>query len=59
MSLDDLLKEKGSLIKKGTLSEDGNFEVWADGTETEREAPAWKEAEQKVLSRMQGKSEEA
>jgi protein import protein ZIM17 len=32
-----LIKEKGQLVKKGTLSEDGDFEVWADGSVTERE----------------------
>ena len=57
MSLDDLIKEKGQLIKKGTLSEDGNFEVWADGSETPRAdkgTAAWQEAEQKILKRMMG-----
>ncbi len=55
MSLEDLIKDKGQLIKKGSLSEDGNFEVWADGCTTERvevaEEPAWKAAEQRVLER--------
>lgn len=30
------MKEKGMLVKKGTLSEDGNLEFWSDGTSTER-----------------------
>lgn len=60
-SLEDLIKEHGELIKKGTLSEDGNFEVWADGSETERKREEgqepWQQAEQKVLERM-GKGED-
>lgn len=53
MSLEDLIKEKGQLIKKGTLSEDGNFEVWADGQTTERPEPAWLAAEKRVLERQE------
>lgn len=40
MTIEDLIKEKGQLVKKGTLSEDGDFEVWADGTVTNRTKPA-------------------
>jgi mitochondrial protein import protein ZIM17 len=31
-----LLQEKGQLVKKGTLSEDGDLEFWDDGTTTRR-----------------------
>ncbi|KAG4434726.1 hypothetical protein IFR05_009803, partial [Cadophora sp. M221] len=36
LTIEDLMREKGQLVKKGTLSEDGNFEFWADGTSTTR-----------------------
>lgn len=36
MTIEDLIREKGQLVKKGTLSEDGDFEIWADGTVTSR-----------------------
>lgn len=31
------MKEKGQLIKKGTLGVDGDIEFWDDGTETARQ----------------------
>jgi hypothetical protein len=31
------MREKGNLVKKGTLSEDETMEFWEDGTVTERE----------------------
>jgi protein import protein ZIM17 len=34
------MKEQGQIVKKGTLSEDGNFELWIDGKVTEREKKA-------------------
>ena len=37
MTIEDLMKEQGQLVKKGTLSEDGDLEFWADGTTTQRE----------------------
>lgn len=30
MTIEDLMKEKGQLVKKGTLSEDGDVEFWED-----------------------------
>jgi mitochondrial protein import protein ZIM17 len=30
------MREKGQLVKKGTLSEDGDLEFWNDGTTTDR-----------------------
>jgi mitochondrial protein import protein ZIM17 len=35
-TLEDILREKGQLVKKGTLSEDGDLEFWDDGTTTGR-----------------------
>ncbi|KAF7875267.1 hypothetical protein EAF04_002439 [Stromatinia cepivora] len=36
LTIEDLMREQGMLVKKGTLSEDGNLEFWNDGTRTER-----------------------
>jgi protein import protein ZIM17 len=32
MTIEDLMRERGQLVKKGTLSEDGDLEFWEDGT---------------------------
>ena len=31
------MKEKGQLVKRGTLSAEGDLEFWDDGTETARQ----------------------
>ncbi|KAK0108498.1 hypothetical protein ONS95_003302 [Cadophora gregata] len=36
LTIEDLMREQGQLVKKGTLSEDGNLEFWADGSTTTR-----------------------
>ena len=36
MTIEDLMREQGQLVKKGTLSEDGNLEFWEDGSTTKR-----------------------
>lgn len=35
-TVEDLLREKGVLVKRGTLGEDGDVEFWEDGTTTSR-----------------------
>ncbi|XMA19347.1 hypothetical protein WAI453_012138 [Rhynchosporium graminicola] len=35
-TIEDVMRDQGQLVKKGTLSEDGDFEFWADGTTTPR-----------------------
>ncbi|PVH76599.1 zf-DNL-domain-containing protein [Cadophora sp. DSE1049] len=37
LTIEDLMREQGQLVKKGTLSEDGNLEFWADGSTTTRD----------------------
>ena len=32
VSIEDILREKGQLVKKGTLGEDEDIEFWEDGT---------------------------
>ncbi|KAF4629969.1 hypothetical protein G7Y89_g8173 [Cudoniella acicularis] len=36
ITIEDLMRERGQLVKKGTLSEDGDVEFWQDGTTTRR-----------------------
>jgi protein import protein ZIM17 len=36
MTIEDLMRERGQLVKKGTLSEDGDVEFWEDGTSNKR-----------------------
>ena len=36
VTVEELLREKGQLVKKGTLGEDGDLEFWADGSVTSR-----------------------
>ncbi len=43
-TIEDILRDKGELIRKGTLGEEGDLEFWDDGTSTVREP--W--AERKV-----------
>ncbi len=38
MTVEDLMREKGQLVKKGTLGEDGDLEFWEDGTVTPHQA---------------------
>ncbi|KAK3947740.1 DNL zinc finger-domain-containing protein [Pseudoneurospora amorphoporcata] len=48
ITVEDLLKEKGMLVKKGTLGEDGDVEFWEDGSVTARE-PAPEPEKPKVV----------
>lgn len=36
ITVEDLLKERGQLVKRGTLGEDGDIEFWEDGSTTAR-----------------------
>jgi mitochondrial protein import protein ZIM17 len=36
ITIEDLMKERGQLVKRGTLGEDGDIEFWEDGTQTQR-----------------------
>ncbi len=38
-TIEDILREKGELFKKGLLSPNGDMELWEDGTTTSRETP--------------------
>ena len=48
MTIEDLMREQGQLVKKGTLSEDGDLEFWEDGTTTKRRREQAKEARKDV-----------
>ncbi|KAI3399270.1 hypothetical protein diail_7434 [Diaporthe ilicicola] len=36
LTVEDLMREKGRLVKRGTLGEDGDIEFWEDGSTTSR-----------------------
>lgn len=36
VTVEDLMREKGVLVKRGTLGEDGDIEFWEDGSTTTR-----------------------
>ncbi|KAI9824864.1 MAG: hypothetical protein M1832_001469 [Thelocarpon impressellum] len=36
VTVEDLMREKGQLVKRGELGADGDVEFWEDGTETKR-----------------------
>ncbi|OJD37216.1 dnl zinc finger domain-containing protein [Diplodia corticola] len=38
-TLEDIMRDKGQLVKRGHLSEDGDLELWDDGSQT-KHAPA-------------------
>ncbi|KAJ8114137.1 hypothetical protein OPT61_g3913 [Boeremia exigua] len=38
VTIEDLMKEKGNLVKRGSLSADGDVEFWDDGSSTPRSA---------------------
>ncbi|KAI2614026.1 DNL zinc finger-domain-containing protein [Hypoxylon fragiforme] len=40
ITVEDLMRDKGQLVKRGTLGEDGDVEFWEDGTVTKRRADA-------------------
>ena len=37
-TVEDLLRQKGQLVKRGTLSGKGDVEFWDDGSQTERKS---------------------
>lgn len=37
-TVEEILQERGQLVKRGTLGEDGDVEFWDDGTSSQREA---------------------
>jgi protein import protein ZIM17 len=43
LTIEDLMRERGQIVKKGTLSEDGDVEFWEDGSSNVR-GKATKEA---------------
>lgn len=36
MTIEDLMRDRGELVKKGTLDVDGDVEFWEDGSTSER-----------------------
>ncbi|CBY01921.1 hypothetical protein IAQ61_006514 [Plenodomus lingam] len=52
VTIEDLMREKGSLIKKGSLSAEGDVEFWDDGTSTPRSAHFHPESKPKGENRF-------
>jgi protein import protein ZIM17 len=42
-TIEEILRQKGELVKKGTLGEEGDLEFWDDGSSSPREP--WVESE--------------
>ncbi|KAK7908432.1 hypothetical protein PG985_015735 [Apiospora marii] len=55
ITVEDLMRERGQLVKRGTLGEDGDVEFWEDGTVTERN----KESETKTATSSSAHSDGA
>ena len=36
MTIEDIMRNNGELVKKGTLGTDGDLEFWEDGSTSER-----------------------
>ena len=51
-TIEDILRDKGELIRKGTLGEEGDLEFWDDGTSTVREP--WEE--KKIVGEGEGEA---
>lgn len=59
LTVEDILKSKGELVKKGTLGEDGDLEFWEDGSTTVRDHEALaKEAEERERRKKQAEERE-
>ncbi|KAL5120865.1 hypothetical protein ACEQ8H_001051 [Pleosporales sp. CAS-2024a] len=52
VTIEDLLREKGDLVKKGSLSPDGDVEFWDDGSSTPRSAHFHPESKPKGDQRL-------
>jgi len=58
LTIEDLMREQGQLVKKGTLSEDGDVEFWADGSTTKRARPTSPKAQSGSPTGVSGKAEQ-
>lgn len=57
MTIEDLMKEKGSLVKRGSLSAEGDVEFWDDGSSTPRSAHFHTEASPSGEERLTDKNQ--
>ena len=37
ITIEDLMRQKGQLVKRGTLGENGDIEFWDDGSQTKKD----------------------
>ena len=52
VTIEDLMREKGSLVKRGSLSAEGDVEFWDDGSTTPRSAQFHAESKPKGDNRL-------
>lgn len=52
VTIEDLMREKGYLVKKGSLSAEGDVEFWEDGSTTPRSAHFHPESKPKGAERF-------
>ncbi|CAG5184836.1 uncharacterized protein ALTATR162_LOCUS11106 [Alternaria atra] len=57
VTIEDLMREKGSLVKKGSLSAEGDVEFWDDGSTTPRSAQFHAESKPKGDNRLAAQPE--
>ncbi|KAI8958947.1 DNL zinc finger-domain-containing protein [Daldinia sp. FL1419] len=58
VTIEDIMREKGQLVKKGTLGEEGDIEFWEDGTVTKRGDDAANASSNLDAQTEQGSSEQ-
>ncbi|KZM23502.1 uncharacterized protein EKO05_0000246 [Ascochyta rabiei] len=57
VTIEDLMKEKGNLVKRGSLSAEGDVEFWDDGSSTPRSAHFHTESSPKGEERLTDKNQ--
>ncbi|KAF9696385.1 hypothetical protein EKO04_005532 [Ascochyta lentis] len=57
VTIEDLMKEKGKLVKRGSLSAEGDVEFWDDGSSTPRSAHFHTESSPKGEERLTDKNQ--
>ncbi|KAI4678743.1 uncharacterized protein J4E84_008561 [Alternaria hordeiaustralica] len=57
VTIEDLMREKGSLVKRGSLSAEGDVEFWDDGSTTPRSAQFHAESKPKGDNRLAAQPE--
>jgi protein import protein ZIM17 len=59
VTIEDLMKEKGNLVKRGSLSAEGDVEFWDDGSSTPRSAHFHTDSAPKGEERLTDKNQDS